>query len=159
MIVTEDPAALFGDDEMVTLRRDSCPTLDTDLDLVVRSRRAATKEQAATERARLAVSGVSTDTPCYLSGILYRRHTQAVRALCDEWWYWYGQSETQRDQPSLAMAVQRCGIEPNTVIEKEISGTIRHNTRKADADGVRARVIETTPAAEHTQPRRRGDRL
>ena len=157
MTVTDDPAALFGDAEMVTLRRESCPTLDTDLDLVVRSRRAATKAQAATERARLAVSGVSVDTPCYLSGILYRRHTQAVRALCDEWWFWYGQSETQRDQPSLAVACQRAGYAPVTITESEAAaGGITHDTRKADRDGVRLR-IECDCATTH-KAKRRGDR-
>jgi len=157
MTVTDDPAALFGDAEMVTLRRESCPTLDADLGMIVRSRRAATKEQAATERARLAISGVSTDAPCYLSGILYRKHTQAVRALCDEWWYWYGQSETQRDQPSLAVACQRAGYAPATITEKEASaGGIIHDKRKADRDGVRLR-IECDCETTH-KTKRRGDR-
>jgi uncharacterized HAD superfamily protein len=157
MDVTGDPAPLFDGAEMTTLRRESCPTMDDDLDLVATVRRAATWTQVSAERSRIAASGVMPGAPCYMSGIMHRRHTQAVRALCDEWWFWYGQSETQRDQPSLAVACQRAGYCPVTITEQEAAaGGIVHDTRKADRDGVRLRA-EPESDTRH-KGRRRGDR-
>jgi ABC-type protease/lipase transport system fused ATPase/permease subunit len=44
-----------------------------------------------------------------MSGVIWRRHTEQVKRVCDEWWQRYTQSETQRDQPSLAIACQSLG--------------------------------------------------
>jgi uncharacterized HAD superfamily protein len=156
MTVLTDPLPVLRG-PVTFLRRDENPSWRTDLDCVISIRKAATPEAVATETQRLAACGLK-DGPCYMSGIIYREHVIDVVRLCDEWWYWYGQSETQRDQPSLAMAVQRCGIEPHTVTEKAMSAIIRHNTRKADIDGVRVRVTDKSAEPEHHRPRRRGDR-
>jgi orotate phosphoribosyltransferase len=156
MEVTGDPAPMFDGAEMTTLRRESCPKMDDDLDLLVTVRKAATRTQVSAERSRIIASGVMPDAPCYMSGIMHRRHSEAVRALCDEWWYWYGQSETQRDQPSMAAACALRKYTPSTITEAEAAQYIRHDTRKADRDGVRLRVESEGDTGHKT--RRRGDR-
>jgi len=156
MIVDSDPAMYFEESDMTTLRRDAVTTWRKDIEIAASARRATSRENVNAERKRLTAQGFS-DSPCYMSGIVWRKHTDQVKALCDEWWFWYSQSETQRDQPSLAVACQRLKYEPDTVTEDAIKTHIRHDIRKADRDGVRARV-ETTQRTKR-RIRRKGDRI
>jgi hypothetical protein len=94
-----------------------------------------------------------------MTGIVHRRHTESVRALCDEWWYWYGQSETQRDQPSLAVACQSLSYVPAVITEGHAEICIRHDRRKASREGTRLTVPDVSENNEARKPRRRGDRL
>lgn len=156
MTVMQDPAQLFDGAEMTTLHRDNVPTWHQDIDMTAKVRKAATQQAVDAERRRLAALGI-TDSPSYLSGVVWRQHTDAVCALCDEWWYWYGQSETQRDQPSLAVACQRLEYTPRTVTEQEMADYIKHDIRKADRDGVRVKV-DAEPKRHGRRIRRKGDR-
>jgi hypothetical protein len=154
MIVCDDPLlAVKG--PITLLRREEVPTWGEDLNIVADVRRGAPKDAIEAERARLIAAGIG-DARCYLSGVVYRDHAPEVLRVCDEWWYWYCQSETQRDQPSLAMAISRTGANPHTVTEQEIKDVIRHDIRKADKDGVRVRV--QTETEKTRKPTRRGDK-
>lgn len=154
MTVIQDPSPLFDGKAFVALRRDSLPTWRDDFREVVNVRKAVPNDLAEKEIARLSHVGI-TDGPAYLSGVLYRQHTPETRALCDAWWAWYMQSETHRDQPSFAAACIEAGRTLDTVTEQEMREYIKHDTRKADRDGVRVRV-----QTEHQKrrPRRRGDK-
>ena len=154
MTVMQDPLPLFEGKQFVVLRRDSLPTWRHDLREVVSVRQAVQNGLAEKEIARMTEAGI-TDGPAYLSGVLYRTHTPENRALCDAWWAWYMQSETHRDQPSFAAACIEAGRTLDTVTEREMKDYIKHDTRKADRDGVRVRI---EPVAEKHKPRRRGDR-
>jgi uncharacterized HAD superfamily protein len=157
MAVVSDPGALVGDAEMVTLMRARNASWQADLALVASERMAVDAVTAQTEIARLTRAGFA-DSANYMTGIVYRRHTPTVRALCDEWWYWYGQSETQRDQPSLAVACQKLGYAPKTITEQEAAATIKHDSRKADRESTRKMVAAATGQVNR-KTRRKGDRL
>ena len=155
MTVLADPSPLLTG-PLVFLWRDNVSTWHKDLSLTASTRRAATREQVDTEIARLTSAGFS-DSENYLTGVVYREHTDQARALCDEWWYWYGQSETRRDQPSLAVSLQKLGIVPEAITEQGMVDYIVHDIRKADRDGVRIRTGDTEPHSK--KPRRRGDKV
>jgi hypothetical protein len=159
MEVTGDPAPLFDAAEMTTLTRERNATWQTDLALVEGERMAAPSAAVQAEIARLARAGFA-DSANYMTGIVHRRHTEAVRALCDEWWYWYGQSETQRDQPSLAVACQSLSYAPAVITEGQAENCIRHDSRKAAREGTRAIAPVVLPKNwEARKSRRKGDRL
>lgn len=44
---------------------------------------------------------VPRKVPLFEAGVLFRRHTDRVRMLCEQWWTWW-QRGPKRDQPSLA---------------------------------------------------------
>jgi hypothetical protein len=159
MEVTGDPAPLFDGAEMTTLTRERNATWQTDLALVEGERMAAPSAAVQAEIARLARAGFD-DSANYMTGIIHRRHTDAVQALCDEWWYWYGQSETRRDQPSLAVACQRRSYAPAVITEGQAAICIRHDSRKAAREGTRAIAPVVLPKNwEIHKPKRKGDRL
>jgi uncharacterized HAD superfamily protein len=158
MEVTGDPAPMFDGAEMTTLARERNATWQTDLALVESERMAARPASVQAEIARLARAGFA-DSSNYMTGIVHRRHTESVRALCDEWWYWYGQSETQRDQPSLAVACQSLSYVPAVITEGHAEICIRHDSRKASREGTRLTAPDVSENNEASKPRRRGDRL
>jgi len=156
MVVEGDPWPMLSAHEMTSMRWESNATWQSDLALVVSERRAATADAVDADIHMLTASGFH-DSPNYMTGILWRRHTAKMRELCDEWWYWYGRCQTQRDQPALAVACQRLGYAPATFTQDELASCIRHDSRRADRNGVRARVDAVATAVEKT--RRKGDRL
>jgi len=163
MTVLKDPTPLYEGVEMATLCRDNASTWHKDLALCVSVRCACTQDQARRETERLARAGFG-DSQNWLSGIIWRKHTAAVKRLCDEWWFWYAQSETQRDQPSLAVACAKLNYEPAAFTEQSLKEYIKHDSRKADTDRVRQRIEEPKEpdeqpeTSEPKQVRRRGDR-
>jgi len=157
MEVAGDPDHIIGDAPMTTLIREKNATWQADLHLVGVERIAATMTAVNTEIARLTRAGF-TDSPNYMTGIVHRRHTSEVRALCDEWWYWYGQSETQRDQPSLAVACQRLGFVPGTITEQQAATAIRHDSRKATREKTRIIACEDAGKRQNHKAKRKGDR-
>jgi uncharacterized HAD superfamily protein len=158
MKILKDPMPLFEGKELVFLERESVSTWHTDLMKVVNERKAATQEQAQAEINRLTLAGFS-DSRNWMTGVIWRKHTEQARALCDEWWYWYSQSETQRDQPSLAVACQKLGIAPDAITEwrgeRGMIEYILHDNKKATRNGTRHIVEQQKPVMQH---RRRGDR-
>jgi len=140
MSVLRDPTALFGDAEFAAIKRPQFETVADDFAAIVRARKAATAEDAAKEAARYAAAGLA-NAPMWLSGVVYRRHTDKIRRVCDEWLYWYTQSETRRDQPSMNTALLVHGVTPLSLVEKgNLLGYINHDIKKADRHGVRVRL-------------------
>jgi uncharacterized HAD superfamily protein len=157
MKVTGDPASLFACAEMTTLTRERNATWKTDLALVEGERMAASSASVQAEIARLSRAGFA-DSANYMTGIVHRRHTETVCALCDEWWYWYGQSETQRDQPSLAVACQKLAYAPAVITEGRAAEAIVHDSRKATREKTRATVPAIPKSKNKHNPKRRGDK-
>lgn len=155
MTVLKDPLPLLRG-PITCLHRDIVATWHQDLQLAASVRKAAGYDRCEAEKCRLTAAGF-VDSENYMTGILYREHTPEVVRLSDEWWYWYGQSETRRDQPSLAVSVQKLGMKPHTITEQEMAEYIMHDTRKADRDGVRVRVLVENDHDVDRQ-KRRGDR-
>jgi len=142
MEVLRDPWPLFAGapEGIVTLRRGGgSATWIGDLRLVGRVRRAAGEDEIEAEIARLTARGFG-DGPNYMTGVLYRLQSEAMRRLCDTWWFYYTQSETGRDQPSLAVACIEENVAPGTLAEADMGGYIVHHTRRADGNGSRYRV-------------------
>jgi len=140
MSVLKDPYELFNGTEFAALKRKALARMSDDWRAIIHARRAATEAAVKAESQRYAAAGF-VDGPMWLSGVLFRRHTGAVLQLCDEWLYWYIQSETQRDQPSMNVAIQATGLTPLGLGEHtNLRGYIHHKVRKADEAGVRMRV-------------------
>jgi len=157
MTVLQDPTPLFRG-PLVFLSREKVSTWHKDLKIVYSERRAITAEQRDAEILRLTQAGFA-DSPNYMTGVIYREHNDANMALCDEWWYWYSQSETMRDQPSLAVACQKLGATPATITEDGMREHIKHDIRRAERNGVKYMAEEQTKAPRKKRSQRRGDTL
>lgn len=140
MAVLKDPTALFGDAEFAVIKRERFNRVSDDFKAIVHARKAATQADVEKEAQRYADAGLA-DAPMWLSGVLYRKHTDIVKRVCDEWLFWYTQSETRRDQPSMNTALHAHGVTPMSLYEKgNLLGYISHDMRKADRAGVRFRL-------------------
>jgi hypothetical protein len=138
MEVIADPTGLFeGKGPIVFLYRESNNTVEKDLELVVASRKGCTRESKDLELQRYRSLGYK-NIASYISNTVYRDHRIPITAeLCKTWWELYQLSETQRDQPSLAIACAKLGYTPGVITEDQQAKYIRHHSRKADQDGVR----------------------
>jgi len=157
MEILSDPTPLFEGAVVAAVVRPQLSTWHADLESCWRVRRATTESMALAERVRLEKAGIGNSTN-WMTGVLWRRHTPEVIELCDEWAYWYSLSETQRDQPSFAVACQRVGISPRWLSEDAVSVYVKHHVKKADCDGVRMRVAPSDIDGGPRTIRRMGDR-
>jgi hypothetical protein len=169
--IEQDPAEVFKDATCVVHWRPGIPTLRANMDKTCRLRKAATSMQADAELRRYEAMGI-TDCKNYLCNMVYRTRCDDALRLSDEWWYWYSQSETQRDQPAFSVACTRLEMEPAALPEDVTHAAgIVHDAAKADRNGTRYMVADVTqvvapaPAIIQTTGRRKrrihrkGDRL
>jgi hypothetical protein len=168
MTVLKDPTPMTDTHEWLIHFRKAVSTWKRDLELVRDKRCAASADAVESELNRHIAAGF-VDSRNWLSNLIYRRHTDHVKRVCDEWWQRYTLSETQRDQPSFAIACQALGWQPDEILECDSTQYVLHDTRKADRDGVR-KYVNNRPAlntenpshaklaTQKRKPRRRGDR-
>jgi hypothetical protein len=138
MEILFDTQPLFSSgDAVVVCTRPEADTIEKDFAVVAKYRMACKPEAYKAESDRYHKMGYH-NTKSFLSGVIYRDHTQAITTeLCKTWWELYQLSETQRDQPSLAVACAKLGYTPGVITADQQAKYIRHHSRKADQDGVR----------------------